>query len=221
MKVHSHLQEIIIFSLIILFCIIPPFFVTSESLSQDAFSVWNFPLQKTFFFVFSLSLYFYYDNKQISTLSKKQFFFTFFITLILLFANSFFTELISQLFIKTKNDFFQIQKPSDFKSILFCILNFLFSAFYEETIYRFYLSKALNRFCEKMQNNKNKFLICEGIPCVCFAFAHLYLGIFSVINAVIAHVILRGCYKKTNSIFVNTLVHSLYNITELFLLTII
>ena len=221
MKVHSHLQEIIIFSLIILFCIIPPFFVTSESIPQDAFSVWNFPLQKTFFFVFSLSLYFYYDNKQISTLSKKQFFFTFFITLILLFANSFFTELISQLFIKTKNDFFQIQKPSDFKSILFCILNFLFSAFYEETIYRFYLPKALNRFCQKMQNNKTKFFISEGIPCICFAFAHLYLGIFSVINAVIAHVILRGCYKKTNSIFVNTLVHSLYNITELFLLTII
>ena len=221
MKVHSHLQEIIIFSLIILFCIIPPFFVTSESIPQDAFSVWNFPLQKTFFFIFSLSLYFYYDNKQISTLSKKQFFFTFFITLILLFANSFFTDLLAKIFIKTQNDFFQIQKPSDFSSILFCVLNFFFSAFYEETIYRFYLPKVLNRFCQKMQNNKTKFLTSEGIPCICFAFAHLYLGIFSVINAVIAHVILRGCYKKTNSIFVNTLVHSLYNITELFLLAII
>lgn len=221
MKIHSHLQEIIIFSLIILFCIIPPFFVTSENITPDAFSVWNFPLQKTFFFIFSLSLYFYYDNKQNSTLSKIQYFLIFFITLLFLFINSFLTDFFAKLFVEKKDDLFLIQKPSDFKSILFCILNFFFAAFYEETIYRFYFPEILYIFFQKMQNNKIKFFICETIPCVCFALAHLYLGIFSVINAVIAHIILRVCYKKSNSIFTNSLVHFSYNITELFLLTII
>ena len=58
------------------------------------------------------------------------------------------------------------------------------------------------------------------IKIILFALAHKYLGIYAMINAFFACIVLRICYIKTQNIITNTIAHFLYNITSLIILLI-
>ena len=113
---------------------------------------------------------------------------------------------------------FTIEKPDSTLAWFFCILNFAAAAFYEEVIYRFYLTDALLSMISKKSSAKVWMWICEIFTGLCFAAAHLYLGIFSAVNAALAHVILRGCYKKSEIIWFCVFAHFFYNVISLILL---
>ena len=109
--------------------------------------------------------------------------------------------------------------PDSFITWLFCILNFLFSAFFEEVIYRFYLPMSLHSFfSQKSQENKAVFILIEVICSLFFAFSHLYLGFLSVLNAFFAHIVLRSSFFVSRNIYCNTAAHFLYNVISLILL---
>ena len=119
----------------------------------------------------------------------------------------------------------EIVKPQNAVQWLFIILNFLFASAYEEVIYRAYFPDALisllNRI-RKLQENKVLRIIvvifAEIIVLLAFSFAHFYLGVLSVINAGIAHIILRLFYRRRQDIIAVWAAHFFYNIISLILL---
>ena len=118
-----------------------------------------------------------------------------------------------------------IIKPQTGIEWLFIILNFLFASFYEEVIYRAYFPAAIISLLgkiKKVQENEKlrltTIIIAEIIALLAFSFAHLYLGVLSVINAAIAHIILRLFYRKQEDIVACWSAHFIYNIISLILL---
>lgn len=208
MKHKTALYEIIVFSLIFLFLIIPPFFTAPVSADSVLFS-WNFPFQPAGLCIFAVVLFIL--SRGLNT--KKGFFYPSMIVL----AGLFLTALIIKLI--TKSDY-KTPLPSSAVQWLFCVLTFLFAATYEEIIYRFYFSDALFRLINytPLAGKKWVFWFCEAMGLLVFAFAHLYLGIAAVINAAVAHVLLRLLYKKSNLIWNCVLIHFIYNIISLILL---
>lgn len=229
MKLHSLFINITIFALVVLFFICPPLFAFSNGINTDVFSEWTFPLQQLILFVLALFLYFFskeLKTHKISIPSKKVYFvfyiFTpFLFTFLLLFFTSLIFSFLSTLEI-SKNLFpvknnLVVQNPDSFITWIYCILNFIFAAFYEEVIFRFYfIQEALFIF----NKNSKKWLAwsLEIITLLLFALSHFYLGWLSVFNAAVAHVILRICYKKSGSIFPGFAAHFCYNIISLILL---
>lgn len=132
------------------------------------------------------------------------------LTFICLFLLYFLINFIAFLTFKTKIETSSILKPQNFSQWVFCILNFFTAAFFEEIIYRLYLPDGFTKLFEK--NSKLIIILSEIIALVFFALGHLYLGIFSVINAGGAYLLLRALYKKTNSIFYSIIIHFLYNL---------
>ena len=133
------------------------------------------------------------------------------ITLILLFGNGFLWQWIAKS-PSTKLDYS--------KSIfvhLFQIVGMGLYAFYEETMYRNYLQGLISKFLENMVKSpikeKFRFFVAEILSLLLFAFGHLYMGIFAVLNALIAGIILRFLVIKTKSIFPSSIVHFIYNLT--------
>lgn len=225
MKKHSNFFEILIFFIVFLFFILPPFFVTNSS-EAALFSTWQFPFQQMIMAAFALTLYLIFYEKQKKSLP----FFPVMMTLALLFTSALFIKFFSLILIsknpsqvnKTNQANMQVILPEDFISWLFCILNFFFAALYEEILYRFYFVDKLYDLLSNLLSEKIgwKFLplICEIAGCGAFAFAHFYLGIFSVINAIFGHVILRLCYKKSGNIWAGVTAHFIYNVISLILL---
>ena len=112
------------------------------------------------------------------------------------------------------------KNKAQFRALFYCILKFCLAAFYEEVMYRLYLPEQLKRFLKNTQNKITQIYIPEIITIILFALGHKYLGIFAVINACIACVILRICYLKTKNIFAGTIAHFMYNFTSLLLFLI-
>lgn len=208
------IAEIIVFSLIFIFLIIPPFFNPVITDSLLLFN-WNFPYRQAGLFIFCMVLYFLSRNLNAAAGGKKGFFYPSMIALSLMF----FTAIIIKVITKSPGNS-KDMLPSGGLEWLFCVLTFLFSAVYEEIIYRFYFSDALKRLLvfAKINNERVLFLIVEGAGLLAFAFAHFYLGIAAVINATVAHVVLRFLYKKTNLIWNCVIIHFIYNIISLILL---
>ena len=132
------------------------------------------------------------------------------ITLILLFGNGFLWQWIAKS-PSTKLDYS--------KSIfvhLFQIVGMGLYAFYEENMYRNYLQGLISRVLENIVkspiNKKSVFFVAELSALLLFAFGHLYMGIFAVLNALIAGIILRFLVIKTKSIFPSSIVHFIYNL---------
>ena len=211
MKQKSVIYEIIVFSLIFLFLIVPPFFTAPVSSDFLLFS-WAFPWKQAGLFAFAFVLYVLSRNLN----TKKGFFFPSMLALSALFLCALIIKIV------TKTPFVEHKTTLPVSSVqwIFCVLTFLFSAVYEEIIYRFYFSDALKRLLEYSPAAGKKwiFWFCEIAGLLVFAFAHFYLGISAVINAAFAHVVLRLLYKKTNFILNCVLVHFLYNIISLILL---
>ena len=229
MKKHTYIPEILIFCLILFGCIIPPFLITSSSLSENNFSNWTFPWQSLCHAIFAAVLFVISkkiinapssDSKNQVESKKVYFLLYFIIPMTLTFGSLFSISLILKFFSIIFNEKTEIlvEKPDSFLAALFCIINFACAAFYEEVIYRFYFPQTLIRFFKLKSNRKILEVIAEIIGALVFAFAHLYLGYISVINAFAAHIVLRLCYKKCNNIWAGYFAHFIYNIISLILL---
>lgn len=226
MKLHS------LFFYIILFVLVSVFFICPSLLSvfinyngNPSFTEWSFPLQQAILFLIACLIYFVTPNlKQEKKITlPKAVYFVFFIitpfifTFLLLFCNSLVFSFLSTL------DFFKISTeipvsiPYSFTGWIWCILNFFFAAFFEEIIYRYYFIDELNVFFNKSDKKTLRFIF-ELAGLLIFSLSHFYMGILSVFNAAIAHVILRLCYKKSGSIVPGFLAHFCYNIISLILL---
>ena len=225
MKINSFRLHFSIFFIILLFFVIPPCFSLSPSSSQ--FTVWSFPFINLFYALIAFLIYFFFNDDSRFSLV----FFPFLFSLALLLCASFFIKSLSIFFSdvffqKTESSFLaesdiQILRPQNFSSWIFCILTFLFSAFYEEVIYRFFIPDSLILFASKKLSSKAVSFCCVGseiITALLFAAAHIYLGLFSVLNALAAHVILRLIYKKYGLLIPVFLAHFCYNIISLMLL---
>lgn len=219
MKLHSKITDFIIFLLIFIIILLPPFFAQPLISNNSHLAFFYFPLQNLILFIISLEIYIFYKEKQTKK-SEHYFFYKFLFPFtttfgILLFI-SFIFKAISLL--AFENDSSLVIKPDNFTTWFFAILSFILSAFLEEVIYRFYCPLIFKKFLSKIKNNKIVFILSEGFALILFAFAHYYLGIFSVINAALAHIILRICFAKTKDILPGFISHSLYNVISLMLL---
>lgn len=212
MKHKTAIYEIIVFSLILFFLIIPPFFTPIVSSDSYIFD-WSFPIKQLFLFIFAIVVYIIFD-KYLATRPYK-YFFPSFRTLGALF----FILLIIR-FIVTRYSITVISQPMPEGKTewIFCILTFLFSAAYEEIIYRFYLPGQLIRFFKLKFNSRFFVFLSDLLAALVFAFAHYYMGWISVINAFLAHIVLRKLYIDSGLIWNCVLIHFLYNIISLILL---
>lgn len=109
--------------------------------------------------------------------------------------------------------------PDTFFGYLRLISGTLCAAFYEEVIYRFYFPSALlNLLTEnkiiKHTNGKVKLfaIISEVLGVVLFSLGHIYLGILGVLNSAVCGILLRICMKRTGTLVIPLLIHSIYNL---------
>ena len=224
----SFLPDLFIFLVILCFFLIPPFFSPHISGNNSPFLQWSFPFQQIIYAILSFFLYFIY-KKRITKENENKINKIFRFPLIFTFSVLFFIQLIFKFISMSKTVFSQnhntiipqinVLLPDSFITWLFCILNFLFSAFFEEVIYRFYLPMSLHSFfSQKSQENKAVFILFEVICSLFFAFSHLYLGFLSVLNAFFAHLVLRTSFLISKNIYCNTAAHFFYNVISLILL---
>ena len=215
MKINSLLTEIAIFLLILLFLVLPPIFGGGNPVTFQ----WTFPLSQLLLASVALCIFIFYHKKRNSKVNI--FGFRIFFTLGLLFVSYLLLNFISLQVHYESPSSIDITQPSSVLTWIFCVLNFIFAAFYEEVVYRFYLTDSLQDILIKINpifESKVTLVICEIITAVLFALAHSYMGIFAIINALIAHFVLRYTYKKSNSIIPGFVAHFIYNMISVILL---
>lgn len=222
MKIHSFVADLVFFLLILLLLIEPV--IVSLILPVQGFTKWSFPFAQLVNAFFALFIFLYYKDKSDNEKSnatiillKKVFPGT--IALCLLFCSAL---LFKGVTFFVKNEFWvgnqEVILPDSFYSYLNCILSFIFAAFYEEVIYRFYFPEILRNFIFKKFNTKLAHIFSEIIALAFFASGHIYLGGFAFINSIIGHGILRMCLVKSKSIWPGFIAHFIYNLLVLFLL---
>lgn len=234
MKIHSFVTEILFFSIISLFFVIPPLFVNAPSVQHIDFTF--FSVQNFAHFVIAFFIFLFYkksvenDEKLSSKILKYSIFFV--IIFILLFGISFICNFSAQKFLDNENSLINsevfVEIPQGFFDFLICIFNLMFAAFFEEVIYRFYLPFGIKNllFRKFFYENQNKsytvfeksiLLFIEIVAMLIFSFSHRYLGIFSVVNAAVAHLVLRFSFIRSKSLIPSTLAHFFYNFVSLML----
>ncbi len=202
--------------LILTIFVLPPIFTTeSPTLGFVEFNLFHFLIYGflgIYCFIRSKSLSVSCktsENQQKSNFSKVLLLSI--ITLILLFGNGFFWQWIS------KSQTIKVDYSKGVLGHIFQILGMGLYAFYEENMYRNYLQGLISKFLENMVKSpikeKFRFFVAEILSLLLFAFGHLYMGIFAVLNALIAGIILRFLVIKTKSIFPSSIVHFIYNLT--------
>lgn len=213
----KRLSQIILFICVSLFFLLPPLF-QSDTMILD-FSSAKYYISSTLYCLIAFLILFLAKKTDILSLKVGEKSFkhnkikviidisTVFFATVLLCVISIILQWAATYFGAKQNN--AIVFPRNFQWLL-CVLCFLFSAFYEEAIYRVFLPESLIAFL-----GQKLYVISECISCFVFAFSHRYNGIFAVINALFGYAILRYCYKKTNNIFASTIAHFLYNIVQL------
>lgn len=216
MKKHTLLSDIAVFLLIIFLFIVPPFFAPVVSAAKPLFSGWGFPWYQLLLAGFAcVLLFFYYEKSHKRSLIVFPVLFTFG----MLFSISLVCRFLSEFLSSPEADLTLVGvRPEGFVQWIFCLLNFGCAAFYEEVLYRFYFSDELYALITRKKVFRLSWLICEALGLLCFAFAHLYLGWISVLNAALAHVFLRLCFKKTGKLWPCVASHFIYNVISLILL---
>ena len=221
MKKHTLLSDIAVFLLIFFLFIVPPFFASALSAAKPLFSGWGFPWYQLLLAAFSsVLLYFYYEKNNRHTLIVFPVLFTFG----MLFATSLFCRFLSETFavingtVSYSDGSEFVVRPQGVLQWLFCLINFVCAAFYEEVLYRFYFADALLELITRKKVFRWSRIFCEVFCLLCFAFAHLYMGWISVLNAALAHVFLRLCYKKTGKLWPCVASHFIYNVISMILL---
>lgn len=213
MKIHSVNYRFLTFVTVLVFCALPPLF--TKQTPHTMFLSWDFPWQALGLALFSVILI--YVSRDLVPPFRSPFLKQ------ILFALSVFLLLnISALFFRFLSDHFsglpetEFNKAGVFSEYVFCILNFIFSAFYEETVYRFFIPECLSKLIsKKIQNPKLCFFVTEGTALVLFALGHMYLGFLSVLNAGAAYAVLRFVFKKSGSLIPGTSGHFAYNLFQL------
>lgn len=214
MKLHSFAAEILFFSLIFLGFAVPPFFHLAASVPEGVFSEWTFPLTQLVLAVAALGIYLIFREKT----ERSLIFFPVIFTVSLLFCLALILKFVSSLHFFAHKPAFEVARPSTIIQWIFCLLNFLLAAFYEEIIYRFYLPDALLRIISRKSGSRARLYLCEIFAGALFAAGHFYLGALAVVNAAGAHVVLRRCYKITGTIWCGVCAHFIYNVISLILL---
>lgn len=232
MKIHSFVTEILFFSIISLFFVIPPLFVNAPSVQHIDFTL--FSVQNFSHFVIAVFIFVFYkklveNDEQISTKILKYLIY-FVVIFILLFGISFICNFSAQKFLNSENSFVNsqvfVENPQGFFDFLICIFNLLFAAFFEEVIYRFYIPFGIKNFLFRKVFDENQsksytifeksiLLFIEIVTMLIFSFSHKYLGIFSVVNAAVAHLVLRFSFIPSKSLIPSTLAHFFYNFVSL------
>lgn len=234
MKIHSFVTEILFFSIISLFFVIPPLFVNAPSVQHIDFTF--FSVQNFAHFVIAVFIFLFYkklvenDEKLSSKILKYSIYFV--VIFILLFGISFICNFSAQKFLNSENSLVNsevfVEIPQGFFDFFICIFNLLFAAFFEEVIYRFYIPFGIKNllFRKFFYENQNKsytvfeksiLLFIEIVAMLIFSFSHRYLGIFSVVNAAVAHLVLRFSFIRSKSLIPSTLAHFFYNFVSLML----
>lgn len=234
MKIHSFVTEILIFSIISLFFVIPPLFVNAPSVQHIDFTL--FSVQNLSHFLIAVFIFVIYinsvENNEKITSKIIKYSILFVVIFILLFGISFFFNFSAQKVLDSENYFVNrevfVEIPNDFFDFLICILNLLFAAFFEEVIYRFYIPFGIKNFLfrkvfielQKKSNitsEKCILIFIEIVTMLIFSFSHRYLGSFSVMNAAVAHLVLRFFFIRSKSLIPSTLAHFFYNFVSLML----
>lgn len=234
MKKYSTLAEILLAIFIFTVYLLPPVFISSVS-SSDVFTRWDFPYSVFFNFIFCLFLFVLHKTAEkklgLTDVSKNKYYFFYNVLFPLTFTAcvlftcglifKFLSVFLSVLFSLSEKSQLSVEIPTTIIQWIFCILNFIFASFTEEFFYRFYFPEALLRFFSKFQSDKLKkvsVIIAEFFVLILFAFAHRYEGFLSVLNAAVAHVVLRKCLKKYGNLWAGFGAHFIYNIISLILL---
>lgn len=232
MKIHSFVTEILFFSIISLFFVIPPLFVNAPSVQHIDFTL--FSVQNFSHFVIAVFIFVFYkksveNDEQISTKILKYLIY-FVVIFILLFGISFICNFSAQKLLNSENSFVNsqvfVENPQGFFDLLICIFNLLFAAFFEEVIYRFYIPFGIKNFLFRKVFDENQsksytifeksiLLFIEIVTMLIFSYSHKYLGIFSVVNAAVAHLVLRFSFIRSKSLIPSTLAHFFYNFVSL------
>ena len=214
MKKHTLLSDLALFLLIFFLFIVPPFFALAMGRQTTLFSGWSFPwYQLLLALSASILLFFFYEKSNQRTLVVFPVLFTFG----MLFAISLFCRFLSEVTGLPDTEL-TVKKPAGLVQWSFCLINFLCAAFYEEVLYRFYFIDELFILITRKKVWRASRLLCEAAGLLCFAFAHLYMGWISVLNAALAHVFLRLCFKKYRKLWPCVASHFIYNVISLILL---
>ena len=232
MKIHSFVTEILFFSIISLFFVIPPLFVNTPSVQHIDFTL--FSVQNLSHFVIAIFIFVFYkksvENDEKFTTKILKYLIYFVVIFILLFGISFICNFSAQKLLNSENSFVNsqvfVENPQGFFDFLICIFNLLFAAFFEEVIYRFYIPFGIKNFLFRKVFDENQsksytifeksiLLFIEIVTMLIFSFSHKYLGIFSVVNAAVAHLVLRFSFIRSKSLIPSTLAHFFYNFVSL------
>lgn len=221
MKKHSLTLEIIIFSAVFALCITPGIITQFLPIASQAFSSWDFPFSALLSCALAgVICFFFYEMHKPE--DGKQILFKYVLPATFCFCILFCISCIFKFFALTfpvnTNNELEVTMPSGFLEWFYSILMFIFAAFYEEVIYRFYVPETVMSWINgKTQKKIWKYLAEFGFMAV-FAAGHIYLGFYAVFVAVFAHFVLRFFYKKTGSIIPGFIAHAVYNIISLILL---
>ena len=214
MKKHTLLSDLAVFLLIIFLFIVPPFFTAAISAAQPLFSFWGFPWYQLLLAILAaLLLFFYYEKNDRHSLIIFPVLFTFG----MLFSVSLFCRFLAEV-TGLSDGQLAVTKPAGILQWSFCLINFLCAAFYEEVLYRFYFIDELYALITRKKVWRGCRLLCEGLGLLVFAFAHLYMGWISVLNAALAHVFLRLCFMRFGKLWPCLAAHFIYNVISLILL---
>lgn len=227
MKKHSFPYEIVIFCAIFLIFVVPSLFTVTVQTSAYRMDFKSFPLVQFLSCFIAVCLYLFFHEKQEGFFKNYGVFYkiifpaTF--TFSVLFAVNLFFTFISKIVPQNLGwlfltDNIEISRPDSFLSGVFCVMNFLFAAVYEEIIYRYYFSDGLYQIISQKSSKKFWIYFCEGLALVLFSVCHLYLGLLSVLNAAVAHFVLRRCYRKCGCIYTGIIAHFFYNLLVFILL---
>ena len=204
--------------LMYIFYIVPPLLISPGEASSLSFSV--FPFQALLSFIIFLTIYILSEHKKTS---RFEYIFCFLTSFGLILTVQGVLQLVPHLFgIETKSSV-EFSKPEGIEW-LFLSLSFIFQGFNEEFLYRFFLPESLNFAVKKIFTGKNinisllLAVLVEAISALIFAFSHRYLGFLAVVNAGLAHLILRFFYKKCERLEVTAAAHILYNFFSLLFL---
>lgn len=224
MKIHYFFKEIAVFSVVFVFLLMPSLF---QSIPEEGtFSTWNFPLAQIIFMLFSFFFVFFEANSfSLMDFLSGTFFkgnlrrgmISFFSGFLLLFVSASFFQ-----FAASFSTFYfpdvNFIRPENFRKWIFCILAFFSGAILEENIFRIYLPCFFRKFFPQKFRLGFLQLVPEFFPCILFALCHRYLGIFAVLNAFTAHIILRFVFLKDSSPLLNYSIHFFYNILNIFVM---
>lgn len=219
MKKHALFIDLLYFSALFIGFLIPPL-LESTVVNKTIFTDWKFNIGVIIsLFISLVTLILYYEkierknkNVLVMIILPATFVFSTLFTFSLIFK---FITVVKTA--TTQSTSLTVKLPQTLSGWFFCIFQFFVGAFYEELIYRFYVPEAMHSFVNS-KNSKILNLFCEIIVLLLFGFAHRYLGMISVLNACIAHVVLRFAFVKTKSLTVVTTAHFAYNMVSLILL---